>query len=124
VVGAPQGDGYTRLQRGKHRLVEQFIGPSAVEALGEAILQRLAGRKRNAIRGGSDPPGKDGVRVNWLPLSLTIILGRPRSVMSRPNSRAIRMPERDVSTMSARLSRAVVDDGQDAKPSPVGELPY
>jgi hypothetical protein len=30
-------------------------------------------------------------QVNSLPLSLTIILGRPRSVMSRSNSRATRI---------------------------------
>lgn len=38
----PQCDGYARLsQRGKQRLVEQFIAQSAVEALDEAIIRHV-----------------------------------------------------------------------------------
>src|SRR4051812_16569768 len=43
--------------------------------------------------------------VYSLPLSLTIILGRPRPATSLSSSLATRMPERDVSTTSARHSR-------------------
>jgi len=41
--------------------------------------------------------------VNSLPLSLTIILGLPRSIISRLSSRATRMPPSEVSATSTRL---------------------
>jgi hypothetical protein len=39
--------------------------------------------------------------VNSVPLSLTIVLGLPRSMSSRSSSRATRMPEIEVSAISA-----------------------
>src|SRR4051812_24916092 len=43
--------------------------------------------------------------VSSLPLSLTTILGLPRSITSRSSSRDTRMPESEVSATSARHSR-------------------
>ena len=61
--------------------------------------------------------------VSSLPLSLTIIFGLPRSIISWSSSRATRIPgERGVGHQRQALSGAVIDDGQDAEAAAVGEL--
>jgi len=56
-------------------------------------------------------------------LSLTTILGLPRSIASRSSSRATWMPESDVSATGARHWRVQSSTtGQDAEAAAVGEL--
>jgi hypothetical protein len=59
--------------------------------------------------------------VSSLPLSLTTIFGLPRSIISRSSSRATRAPESEVYQRQA-LACAVIDVGEDAEATAVGEL--
>src|SRR3981081_403796 len=61
--------------------------------------------------------------VSSLPLSLTTIFGLPRSIISRSSSRATRgAGERGVGYQRQALACAVIDDGEDAEATAVGEL--
>ena len=61
--------------------------------------------------------------VSSVPLSLTMVWGRPRRPTMPLSSRATRSPEIDVSATSGQaLARAVVDDRQDAEAPPVDHL--
>ena len=59
-----------------------------------------------------------------MPLSLTMVSGRPRwSMMIASSSRATLQPrQRCVGHQGQALTRAVVDHGQDAEATPVGHL--
>ena len=51
------------------------------------------------------PMSRIALLVSSLPLSLTTILGLPRSALSRSSSRATQMPESEVAAISARHPR-------------------
>lgn len=65
-------------------------------------LHRLAGRNVMPFDAVLIRPGEDGVRGELAAIVADDHPGPAALVMSRSNSRATRMPERDVSTMSAR----------------------
>lgn len=61
--------------------------------------------------------------VSSVPLSLTTVLGLPRSITSRSSSRAITgAGERGIGHQRQALAGAIIDNGEDTEPAAVGEL--
>jgi hypothetical protein len=71
------------LRQREQRPVEELIPKTAVEALDEAILHRLAGRDIMPFDAGLICPCEDRVAGELAAISGTIILGRPRSLTRR-----------------------------------------
>ena len=106
VVTPPGLEHRARVRQGaEQRLVQQLVTQAPVEALIEAVLLWLAWRDVVPAHAGVVGPGQDGVEVYSVPLSLTMVSGRPRCRMTASNSRTTRAPDSEVSATSARHSR-------------------
>ena len=96
VVVHPAGEDQARLaDREGQRLVEKLVAHATIEALDEPVLRRLA---RRDVMPTSPDQASTAFEVSSVPLSLTIILGLPRSAIRLVSSRTTRRPEIDVST--------------------------
>ena len=93
-------------KRAEQCLVQQFVAETAVEALAEGILLRLAGL--DILPGNTAlvrAQARIAFEVSSVPLSDVTAAGRPRPSMIRSSSRATRAPESELSATSARHSR-------------------
>jgi hypothetical protein len=93
------------VQCAEQRLVQTFISQLAVEAFDETILLGLARCDVMPIDAGFLHPLGIAMLVNSVPLSETIVVGMPRSAITRSNSRVTRKPDKDVSATNTRFSR-------------------
>lgn len=106
VIGAPGRHGCPDVsKRWEQGLIEQFVPQSAVEALDEGILDRLARSNVVPVVPIRSAKPRMALDVNSVPLSLTIILGRPRVAISVSSSLATRRPDSEVSATKVRHSR-------------------
>jgi hypothetical protein len=85
-------------------LVEKFVAHAAIECLADAVLHGLARGDEVPDDSVPLPHASMAFEVNSVPLSETIMPGRPRRSIRVVSSRATRCPEIEVSAIAARHS--------------------
>jgi hypothetical protein len=96
IVEAPCLDDFPSLAEGcEDMLVEALIAKFTVEALDERVLCRLA--RRDVVQANAAQRNITRL-VSSVPLSITMVAGRPRISPSNCKTRTTRSPESDVST--------------------------
>ena len=96
-------------QRGEQGLHQELVAQAAIETLNEGILHRLSRCDVVPADPGLVDQPRIALLVSSVPLSLMIVLGRPREPIRRSSSRATRRPESKVSATAAQHSRVAFD---------------
>ncbi len=108
-------------EREEHMFVEALVAKFAVERFYESVLHWLAGFAVASLKSGRWP-AQHWPLVSSVPLSLTTIRSKARSVARRSSSRTTRTPPREVSTPMARLLAVeIIDAAQDAEAPPIAQ---
>ena len=124
VVDPPVRQGLAGMgERGEQGLVQALVAQPAVEALDEGVLLRLAWRDVVPVDAAAPATScRIAMLVSSVPLSETIIVGRPRAGDERIElARDPQARQRGVGDQRQALAGEVVDDRQDAEAPAVGE---
>jgi hypothetical protein len=89
-------------QASEQMLVGAFVAEAAVQAFHEGILDWFAWRDVAPLDTRVLLPSQDRMRRQLVPVSLTIMNGLSRALMSASSSRTTRWLDSDVSTTSPR----------------------